>query len=73
MEYEEHCVIVKEPGDVYVDHVTPDKGTVHSISDQIITFLRDLQGTPVNTGRHAGGAIKLIELYLDKHLPFTDK
>ena len=41
MEYEEHYVIVKEPGDVYMDHVTPDNGTAHCISEEIITFLGD--------------------------------
>lgn len=77
-EDEEHYVLVKEPGDTYITHVTPDNGRARSIADEVITFLKDsnskdsikailCDGTPVNTGR-VGGVLKLIEIYLDRPL-----
>lgn len=78
MEDEEHYVLVKEPFDIYMTHVTPDNGRARSIADEIITFIIDsnsndsikallCDGTPVNTGRVAG-VIKLTETYLEKPL-----
>ena len=76
MEHEEHYVLVKEPGDIYLTHVTPDNGTALYISEEITTFLIDsdsidslkallCDGAPVNTGK-MGGVPKLIEIHLER-------
>lgn len=76
MEPEEHYVIVNEPNDQYVTHLTPDNGTARCISEEIITFLIDYESkdslkallcdaAPVNTGQ-MGGVIKTIEVYIEK-------
>ena len=78
VEHEEHVVIVKEPGDVYMDHISPDNGTARCIADELITFLIDshsrdtlqailCDGTVVNTGR-IGGILKLIEIEIERPL-----
>jgi hypothetical protein len=75
-EKEEHYVLMKEPGSLYLDHVSPDQGTAKCIAEEILTFVIDSQstetlngllcdGTPVNTGRH-GGVLKLIEIHLGR-------
>src|SRR5215469_12117780 len=76
MEHEEHYVLVKEPGDIYVTHVTPDNGTARCISEDIITYLIDsgsidslkallCDGAPVNTGK-MGGVLRFIEIHLQR-------
>ena len=40
-ESEGYYVLVKEPDDIYVDHLSPDSGSAHNIADELITLLND--------------------------------
>ena len=77
-EHEEHVVVIKEPGDMYMDLITHDSGSARCIADELVTFLTDTHsfnslkanicdGTVANTGR-IGCIIKLIEIHIEKPL-----
>lgn len=69
---EEHYSILKEPGSVYIGHVSPSSGTAQNIADSIISHLIDAgfsldeldvigcDGTVTNTGWKTG-VIRTIE------------
>ena len=75
---EDHYVVVGEPGNVYLQHITMDKGTGDAIADGLHAAVSDMgivdsiiavgaDSTPVNTGPK-GGAIHLLEQQLDRPL-----
>ena len=70
--------MVGEPGTVYLQHITVDKGTGEAIADGLHGALSDIgivdsiiavgaDSTPVNTGSK-GGAIHFLEQQLDRPL-----
>ena len=68
---EEHYVLVEQPGDRYIGHVSPNSGSARNIFEAItdsgialnsITVV-GCDGTNVNTGRN-GGVIRLIEQHI---------
>lgn len=50
---EEHCSVVKRPGSVYVDHLTPDGALCNDISDEFINCLVQTNKQPGNFDRHS--------------------
>ena len=77
---EEHITLVREPGSQYLGHIAVNRGSAKAISDgisqalQVNNHIQDnsiiavgCDGTAVNTGPK-GGAIRLLELNLDKPL-----
>jgi len=75
---EDHYVLVGEPGTVYLQHITVDRGTGQAIADGLHGAVADMgivdsitavgaDSTPVNTGPR-GGAIHLLEQQLDRPL-----
>jgi hypothetical protein len=76
---EEHIVLVSEPGDEYMGHVTPSTGKSMDLKNSIVEFLSQndinteqlvaigCDGTNVNTGCE-GGVIRLLELHCNKPL-----
>ncbi len=75
----EHLVLVQEPGNKYIGHVTPEPGTAENVSDSIIVKLRDMQidtqnlkvlggdGCNLNVGWR-GGVMRLLEEKLNLSL-----
>ena len=72
VERQEHFVVVSEPGNRYLTHITPDPGTGVAISKELVAVVREkdiklevlgMDGTPVNTGIH-NGVFRLLELEL---------
>ena len=45
---EEHYSIIKEPGSINVDHVTPDCGSSKAVSDEIINCIVDTNSEDSN-------------------------
>lgn len=76
---EEHISLIKEPGSIYLGHITPTTGTSKMIVKEITQYflnqnlcLSDLlaigcDGTNVNVGKY-GGIIRLLEKQLNKPL-----
>ena len=78
---EEHYVVVGEPGEFYLTHVTPDDGKGATIGKALYDVIEntDLQekittvgsdGTPVMTGPHTG-CIRSLEEMLEKPLQWS--
>ena len=78
---EEHFVLVSQPANKYIDHVSPNSGKAEDISDEIISVLQQIDsistllviacdGTPVNTGC-SGGVIRKIEEKLERPLQWV--
>ena len=66
----EHFTCVSQPGGKYLDHLTLDNGTGHSIASEVVALVRErgvylvvlgMDGTKVNTGIH-NGVFHLVEL-----------
>jgi hypothetical protein len=71
---EEHIAVVAQPGNRYIDHVSPEQGDAQSITDAIldITDLTDVvaigcDGTATNTGWKSG-VIRRLEVSLNRPL-----
>jgi hypothetical protein len=75
---EDHYVLVGEPGTVYLQHITVDRGTGQAIANGLHGAVTDMgivdnimaveaDSTPVNTGPK-GGAIHLLEQQLGRPL-----
>lgn len=76
---EEHISLIKEPGSIYLGHITPTSGTSKAIVKEITDYfskheksLSDLlaigcDGTNVNVGKY-GGIIRLLEKQIKKPL-----
>ena len=74
MEKETHDTIIAEPGNRYIDHVSPQTGKAADKAKEILNLIKEnnasvvvigSDGTSVNTGCH-GGVNRLIELGLNK-------
>lgn len=76
---EEHISLIKEPGSIYLGHITPTAGTAKFIEREIYNFLLTenvfldqlvaigCDGTNVNVGKF-GGIIRLIEKRFNRPL-----
>ena len=75
-EKQSHDVIVAEPGNKYVDHITPLSGRSEDIAAEILNVMAETgaepvvigsDGTPVNTGAN-GGVNRRVEIGLGRPL-----
>jgi hypothetical protein len=76
---EEHVCLLQEPGSVYLGHISPNSGSSASIFEAMCDFFSDndislssliaigFDGTPINTGKHAG-IIRQLELHVKRPL-----
>lgn len=79
---EEHYVLIQEPGNIFLGHVTPNSGSSEDIATSIISYLTSndisldelvvigCDGTNVNTGLK-NGIIRRIETHLGKPLQWA--
>ncbi|KAL4720604.1 hypothetical protein ACJJTC_006946 [Scirpophaga incertulas] len=79
---EEHYVLIQEPGNIFLGHVTPNSGSAEDIATSIISYLTSndisldelvvigCDGTNVNTGLK-NGIIRRIETHLGKPLQWA--
>ncbi|KAJ1518898.1 hypothetical protein ONE63_011494 [Megalurothrips usitatus] len=80
---EEHVVLLAEPGDLYLGHITPDTGDAQCLGNAVLDFLEEgihvdteqlrvvgCDGCKVNTGCN-GGAIRVMENRLGRALQWN--
>lgn len=73
---EDHYVVVAYPGELYVDHASPQSGKASDIATEILSIIRETNsvdtltavlsdGTNVNTGEH-NGVIRQLEVAIKR-------